>query len=387
MTGAEELRALLRANHVTHVPGIYDPVTAALAVQAGHRVAHLSGAAVSALMLGRPDLDFVPATQIADRATTLVPALNGVPLIADADTGYGNPLHAVWTGHAYVRAGIAGLHLQDQLTPQRGGHPAGPGIIDAALAAATVKALATEVPELALIARTDAYAVSGLPEVIARCRAFAAAGADAVFPAGVDDPNQLAELHAAIPQVPIVLHRSEATGNRPVATDPELAAAGVRMVLHPVAALLAALRAVSQVYHRIAETGSAEPVDRMPWAAFTALVGRPETGGQDARYGAPGRQADYSGPSEEIAYVPPNQPARYSSIGNFHGFTPPGPSGGQAPPGHFHAEVPPGHFHAEVPPGHFHAEVPPGVRPGFTPPRQSGGDHPDDRYAFGRLQT
>jgi methylisocitrate lyase len=386
MTGADELRALLRANHVTHVPGIYDPVTAALAVQAGHRVAHLSGAAVSALMLGRPDLGFVHATQIADRATTLVPALNGVPLIADADTGYGNPLHAVWTGHAYVRAGISGLHLEDQVSPKRCGHLAGKEVVDAGLAAAKIKALATEVPELALIARTDAYAVNGLPEVIARCRAFAEAGADAVFPEGVDDPNELAELHAAIPGVPIVLNRSEAAATRRVATDAELAAVGVRMVLHPVAALLAALRGASQVYRQIAETGSAEPVDRMPWAAFTALVGQQEALDLDARYSPAGRAADYTGPSAEIGYLPTGQGGGfvpsgqgggypgsgqgggYTSSGNFHGYTPPGPSGGQAP-------------------GHHHTEPPSGANPGSTPPRQSGGDHPDDRYAFGRLQT
>jgi len=384
MTGADELRALLRANHVTHVPGIYDPVTAALAVQAGHRVAHLSGAAVSALMLGRPDLGFVHATQIADRATTLVAALNGVPLIADADTGYGNPLHAVWTGHAYVRAGISGLHLEDQVSPKRCGHLAGKEVIDIGLAAAKINALATEVPELALIARTDAYAVGGLPEVIARCRAFAEAGADAVFPEGVDDPNELAELHAAIPGVPIVLNRSEAAGNRPVATDADLAAVGVRMVLHPVAALLAALRAASQVYRQIAETGSAEPIDRLPWAAFTALVGQQEALDLDARYRPPGQAADYTGPSEEIGYVPPSQPTGYTSSGNFHGYTPPGPSGGQAP-GHHHASASPGASGGQAP-GHFHAEQPPG-NPGFIPPRQSGGENPDDRYTFGRLQT
>jgi 2-methylisocitrate lyase-like PEP mutase family enzyme len=367
MTGAEELRALLRASHVTHVPGIYDPVTAALAVQAGHRVAHLSGAAVSAIMLGRPDLGFVPATQIADRATTLVKALNGAPLTADADTGYGNAQDSVWTGHAYVRAGISGLHLEDRISAERRGRPAGYELIDRDLASAKIKALATEVPELVLVARTGAYAVSGLPEVIARCRAFAAAGADAVLPEGVDDPRELAQLHEAIPDVPIVLNRSEAAGNRPVAADADLAGAGVRLVLHPVAALLAALRAASQVYRQIARTGSAEPVDRMPWAAFTALIGQPATPGPDPRDRPAGQAADYTGPSEEIGYLPPGRPARYMSAGNFHGFTPPGPSGGQAP-------------------GHFHAEQPPGDR-GFTPPRQSGGERPDDRYAFETLQT
>ena len=114
--------------------------------------------------------------------------------------------------------------------------------------------------------------------------------------------------------------------------------------------------------------GSAEPVDRMPWAALTALTGRPEALDPDARHRPAGQAADYTGPSEEIGYLPPSRPARYRPAGNFHGYTPPGPSGGQAP----------GHFHAEQPPGN----------PGFTPPRQSGGgEHPDDRYAFDTLQT
>ncbi|GIF26106.1 methylisocitrate lyase [Actinoplanes tereljensis] len=285
---ADELRTLLRAETVTHVPGVYDPVSAALAVRAGHKAVHLSGAAVSALMLGRPDLGFVHATQIADRATTLIPALGGVPLLADADTGYGTPLHAVWTALAYVRAGISGLHIEDQVSPKRCGHLAGKEVIDAGLAAAKIKALATEVPELAVIARTDAYGVNGLDDTIHRCRLFAEAGADAVFPEGVDDLGELATLHTALPGVPIVVNRSEAGGNRPVLLDSDLADVGVRLVLHPVAALLAALRAASLTYRAIADTGSAAGVDRLPWAAFTDLVGQDAALDLDARY-IPGR--------------------------------------------------------------------------------------------------
>ncbi|MEV6300019.1 oxaloacetate decarboxylase [Actinoplanes sp. NPDC051861] len=285
---ATALRALLASDQVTHVPGVYDPVTAALAVRAGHRAVHLSGAAVSAITLGRPDLGYVHATQIADRAQTLVPALDGVPLLADADTGYGNPLHAVWTGMAYARAGISGLHLEDQVAPKRCGHLAGKEVVEIGLAAAKISALADQVPELALIARTDAYAVSGLDETIVRCGAYAEAGADAVFPEGVDSAEDLERLHRALPGVPIVINRSEAGGARPEISDAELAKLGVRLVLHPVAALLAAMRAVSLTYRAIADTGSAEPVDRMPWAAFTALVGQDEALDLDARY-VPGR--------------------------------------------------------------------------------------------------
>jgi 2-methylisocitrate lyase-like PEP mutase family enzyme len=281
---ASALRAILASDRVTHAPGVYDPVTAALAAAAGHRAVHLSGAAVSAIMLGRPDLGFVHGTQIADRASTLVPALNGIPLIADADTGYGNPLHAVWTALAYSRAGIAGLLLEDQVSPKRCGHLAGKELTGIGEAAAKITALADQVPQIVLIARTDAYAVRGLDETVLRCRAYAEAGADAVFPEGVDTLAELRLLHDAIPGVPIVVNRSEAGGNRPVLTDAELSEVGVRLVLHPVAALLAAMRAASLAYRSIADTGSAEPVDRMPWAAFTALIGQDEALDLDARY-------------------------------------------------------------------------------------------------------
>jgi 2-methylisocitrate lyase-like PEP mutase family enzyme len=281
---ASALRAILASDRVTHAPGVYDPVTAALAAAAGHRAVHLSGAAVSAIMLGRPDLGFVHGTQIADRASTLVPALNGIPLIADADTGYGNPLHAVWTALAYSRAGIAGLLLEDQVSPKRCGHLAGKELTGIGEAAAKITALADQVPQIVLIARTDAYAVRGLDETVLRCRAYAEAGADAVFPEGVDTVAELRLLHDAIPGVPIVVNRSEAGGNRPVLTDAELSEVGVRLVLHPVAALLAAMRAASLAYRSIADTGTAEPVDRMPWAAFTALIGQDEALDLDARY-------------------------------------------------------------------------------------------------------
>ncbi|GIE34275.1 2-methylisocitrate lyase [Actinoplanes italicus] len=278
------MRAILASGRVTHAPGVYDPVTAALAVAAGHRAVHLSGAAVSAIMLGRPDLGYVHGTQIADRASTLVPALDGIPLIADADTGYGNPLHAVWTALAYARAGIAGLHLEDQVSPKRCGHLARKELIAIGEAAAKITALADQAPQIVVIARTDAYSVSGLDETIVRCRAYAEAGADAVFPEGVDRLDELKRLHEALPGVPVVINRSEAGGNRPAVSDADLAAAGVRLVLHPVAALLASMRAASLAYRSIADTGTAEPVDRMPWAAFTALIGQDEALDLDARY-------------------------------------------------------------------------------------------------------
>ncbi|MEV4415817.1 isocitrate lyase/PEP mutase family protein, partial [Catellatospora sp. NPDC049609] len=209
---AAALRALLAADRVTHLPGVYDPPTATLATRAGHRAAHLSGAACAALDLGLPDLGYVHGTHIADRAARIVPALGGAPLLADADTGYGDALQAVWTARRYAAAGIAGLHLEDQVQPKRCGHLAGKELIGVAAAARKVRAVVGDGTGIVVVARTDAYSVNGLADAIDRARAYFAAGADAVFLEGVSDLDELARAHAALPGVPLVLNRSEAAG-------------------------------------------------------------------------------------------------------------------------------------------------------------------------------
>ncbi|WP_250008335.1 isocitrate lyase/phosphoenolpyruvate mutase family protein [Actinoplanes sp. M2I2] len=251
-------RDLLSGTRVTHVPGVFDPLSATLAVHAGHRAVYLAKAAVAAVLMGRPDVDYVPATQISDRAATLGPVLAGVPLLADAGAGFDTPQDTAWTALSYQRAGISGLVLTDPDNAQ-------------------LAALVRQAPDVAVVARTDAYGTSGLDAAIERCRAYATAGADAVLPAGIRTPEELFRLRAALPGVPVVLSRSEAGGASPGLPDTDLAALGVRLVLHPLAALLAAARAASQAYRAIADDGAAEAVDRMPWAAFTALSVPDET--------------------------------------------------------------------------------------------------------------
>jgi methylisocitrate lyase len=249
---AEAVRALLAADHVTHVPGVWDPLSTALAVRAGHRAVLLAGDAVAAVALGRLDGGAVSATVVADRATTLAASLGGVPLLADAGTGFDSPRPAVWTGLAYHRAGVSGVVLEGD-------------------AVATVAALAQEVPELAVIVRVGTRA-NGFGAIVDRCRLYATAGATAVLPVGLDDPDDLVRLHRALPGVPLVLDRSEAAGESPTVSDAALVRAGVRLVLHPLTALLAAARAASLTYRALTEEGAVDQVERMPWAAFTELA-------------------------------------------------------------------------------------------------------------------
>ncbi|TNC45347.1 isocitrate lyase/PEP mutase family protein [Mumia zhuanghuii] len=275
---AATLRAFLAGDEVVHLPGVYDAVTARLAVASGARAACLSGAVASAVGLGLPDLGFVHGSQIAARARDVVPSLDGVPLLADADTGYGNALQARHTTRVYAAAGIAGLHLEDQVAPKRCGHMTGKAVVGLEEAAGRVRAAVEAGTDMVVVARTDALSVEGLDAVVARARAFAAAGADAVFVegAGVD---ALAEVSAALDgRVPLVMNRSEAAGavEGPATGNPSdetLAALGVRLVIHPVSALLAAARAVAETYAAIARTGHAGAVPRMAWDDLTQLVG------------------------------------------------------------------------------------------------------------------
>jgi 2-methylisocitrate lyase-like PEP mutase family enzyme len=257
---AADLRAMLAADHLTHVPGVWDPASAALAVRAGHRAVHLSGQAIAATMLGRPDLGYTPATQIADRATTLIPALEGVPLLADADIGYDSRNDAVWTALSYQRAGISGLVLDDGK--------------DAGRSADRIAALVAQVPGIVLVARVRGR---GLADTIERCRAYAGAGADAVLPEDISEADDLGRLRAALPAVPLAVNRSETASGRGRLTGAELAGSGVRLVLHPLAAVLAALRAASLTYRTIADEGDAGNVDRMPPAALATVTERPAT--------------------------------------------------------------------------------------------------------------
>ena len=243
---ANDLRALLARSEVTHVPGVYDPASAALAVRAGIQAVHLSAEAVAGTMLGRPDVGFASSTQIADRAAVLVPALEGVPVLADAAVGFERPDQAVWTALAYERAGINGLILHD---------------------GEAVARIAQQAPELVLIVRVTGR---DLATTIEWCRRYAAAGADALYPADVQEPADLARIRSEVPGVPLVISASDRDP-----ADGELATVGVRLVLHPLAALLAALRAASQTYRAIAEQGRSDKVDQLPQPVYATLVEPP----------------------------------------------------------------------------------------------------------------
>ncbi len=265
---------MLDTSRLVHAPGVMDPVTALLAQQAGFEVLYLSGAVVSAVVLGRADLGFVHGSDIAALAARIT-AVVDLPLVADADTGYGGVLQVARTAEAYARAGVTAMQIEDQVSPKRCGHLAGKEILPLGEAVAKVRA-AVDTGAVQVIARTDALSVHGLDEALRRAAAYAEAGADLVFVEGAAGGVDLDH--------PQVLNRSEAGGDRPVVPDDELFAGGVRLVIHPVSALVAMAQAAQQTYAAIAATGSAQSVPRMSWPVLTDLLGQGEDLAREGTY-------------------------------------------------------------------------------------------------------
>ncbi|WP_243057067.1 oxaloacetate decarboxylase [Nocardioides sp. SR21] len=288
---SQRFREILAGPDLVHFPGVYDAVSARLAARAGVVGAHLSGAVASAVQLGLPDLGYVHATDIVRVAQTVVPALDGLPLLADADTGYGNALQARATARAYAAAGIGGLHLEDQVAPKRCGHLAGKQVIDVDEAVARVRAMVEARPGdgdsgIVVVARTDALSVEGIGSAIERCAGFAEAGADAVFVEGADVEDIARVVEAVENCPPMVFNRSEAAGNGAAPDWTALQDLGVRVVIHPVSALLAAAQAQAAVYAAVAAHGDAGQTARMGWGELTELLGLPDLLTLEQRYAA-----------------------------------------------------------------------------------------------------
>ena len=249
--------------------------------QAGAQAVCLSGATVSAVDLGLPDFGFVHGTDIARRAAALLP-------VAGRGAAAGRRRHRLRQRAAgpadhpgLRRAGIAGLHLEDQVAPKRCGHLGGKEVVGVDEAASRIRAAVEADTGLVIVARTDALSVLGRDAVVERCRAFAAAGADAVFVegAGIDDLEAVVgrlggRRSPAAPDVqPLRGWRARSTPGPTTSGWPQ---AGVRLVIHPVSAMLAAAEAVRRTMTAIVGTGHAGAVDRMAWTDLTDLVGLPE---------------------------------------------------------------------------------------------------------------
>ena len=207
MRTTTRLRVLLAGPDVLVAPGAYDALSARLIAQAGFQAVYMTGFGTAASVLGQPDVGLLTMSEMVSRASALAAVTGDLPLIADADTGYGNPVNVRRTIREYEQAGVAGLHVEDQVWPKKCGHMEGKQVIPMEEMVQKVRAAvdARQDPDFVIIARTDANAVNGLEDALERGRAYREAGADVIF---IEAPRSIAELKAikqGFPDVPLLL--------------------------------------------------------------------------------------------------------------------------------------------------------------------------------------
>src|SRR5580704_15884533 len=254
--GPARLRALLDSGQTIVAPGAFDPLSARLVEEAGFRAVYMTGFGTSAALIGRPDVGLLTMTEMAGNAARIAACVD-IPVIADADTGYGNPLNVIRTVGAYEAAGVAGIHIEDQVAPKKCGHMEGKQVIGAQEMAEKVRAAvdARAQPEFVIIARTDARAVEGLEAAIERGRLYRAAGADVLFIEAVVSEAEAEEVARAFPGVPLLFNWAEGGKTPPIGLD-RLTELGYRIVIFPIGTLLAATAAMRRVLREIAEAGT-----------------------------------------------------------------------------------------------------------------------------------
>lgn len=228
------------------VPGVFNALVGRMAERLGFQAVYLSGAALSA-SLGLPDVGLATLTEFVEAARNIAAATR-LPLLCDADTGFGEALNVERTVQLFERAGAAGLHLEDQQMPKRCGHLSGKQLVDAEAMAAKIRAAASarRDADFVIVARTDARGVAGFEEAVCRARLYLAAGADAIFPEALESRDEFAAFARALAPVPLLANMTE-FGKSPSIDFADLAELGYRMVLYPVTTLRVALRAAEAV--------------------------------------------------------------------------------------------------------------------------------------------
>ncbi len=243
-------------------PGVYDTLSARICQRVGFPMTFVSGYSVAATAIGEPDLGLLTQTEIVERARRICMSVE-IPVIVDADTGYGNPLNVHRTVTELIAAGAAGCFLEDQMWPKRCGHMRGKRVIDRdayvckiraavdarALSARRKGASGKQGADFFIVARTDALAVVGMDEAIARVTAAREAGADASFVEAPGSIEQLAEIGRRSPP-PNVANMLEG-GKTPLLPKQQLAEMGLQLILYPLAGLFSAARAIEQIYRKL----------------------------------------------------------------------------------------------------------------------------------------
>lgn len=286
MKSTQRLRELLARPGAIMAPGVADALNARLVKRHGFEAIYMTGAGTTAVRLGMPDVGLLTMTEMIDNAGRIAEA-SGLPLIADADNGYGGVLNVRRTIQGYERAGVAGVHLEDQVIPKRCGHLAGKQVVPVEEATAKIRAAADARADadFVIIARTDAIAVEGFEAALERAARYREAGADVLF---IEAPNgeQLPKIAPRFKGVPL-LYNMATSGKTPFLSKSEVERLGFKLIIYPNWLMLAAIKAASQVLETLKKEGSiAGLAPQVPsFKEFFDLVGMDEVQEMEARYG------------------------------------------------------------------------------------------------------
>ena len=292
MRTTTRLRELLAGPDLIVAPGAYDALSARLIAQAGFPAVYMTGFGTAASVLGQPDVGLLTMSEMVSRAaaiaTVIASVAGNLPLIADADTGYGNPINVRRTIREYERAGVAGLHIEDQVWPKKCGHMEGKQVIPMDEMVQKVRAAvdARQDPDFVIIARTDANAVHGLEDAIRRGKAYQEAGADVIF---IEAPRSMTELRSiaqAFPGVPLLFNWAE-SGKTPPLPLEEIRALGFKLVIFPVSLLFAATYSMLGLLEVLkqGQTPASFASQMVTFSQFTDHIGLPDIQALEKRYG------------------------------------------------------------------------------------------------------
>jgi 2,3-dimethylmalate lyase len=254
VSAGTRLRRLVAAPGCLVLPGVYDALTAKLAARAGFDAIYLTGSGVAYSQLGKPDLSYVGLRDMVERAWVLTGAVS-IPILADADTGYGGPLNVIHTVREYERAVLAGAQLEDQVFPKRCGHYVGQRLIPEQEMVAKIRAAVdcrTD-PSFVIVVRTDARSADGLDESLRRAQIYEAAGADVIFVEALRTATEMRAATASV-RVPVMANMVEG-GRTPLMSAAELAELGFRLAIFPNAVARAAAFGAAGVLAELRATG------------------------------------------------------------------------------------------------------------------------------------
>jgi len=267
------LKALIGRGRIVAAPGVYDALSALIAEQAGFEALYLTGNGQASSMIGMPDVGLITLTEMADRIRA-IRAVTKAALIADADVGYGSLLNVRRAIREFEAAGATAIQLEDQASPKKCGHEPGRSVISIAEMVQRLKAAreGRQNPDTLIIARTDARTTVGLPEAIARGKAYAEAGADVVFVESPETEDELRSVAAAI-RAPTLANMVE-TGRTPYLSAEALGEMGFAIAIYPASAFLAATFAVREVMMQLKRDGRLEDLSQLASLAdYHAILG------------------------------------------------------------------------------------------------------------------